>query len=513
MREPTHAPDGAQSLPELADQDPQRPRFHFVAPGGWLNDPNGMCQREGVYHLFYQYNPHAPVHHRIHWGHATSRDLVTWTDEPVALVPDDEGPDRDGCWSGVVVDDDGVPTIVYSGHHDDRELPCVAVGSADLRTWVKDPGNPVIAATPPGADVHGFRDHCVWREDGRWRHLVGSGLRGRGGTAYLYESDDLRDWRLVGPLVEPAAPKGVSTDPDWAGTMWECVDLFRPPVEDSADADVVAAPDVLVFSAWDEGVTHHPLYWTGRYEGDTFTPERLHRLDLGGRYFYAPQSMRDRSGRRILFAWMQEGRPDEAATAAGWSGAMSLPRQAVLGADGRLHQSPVDEVTSLRGEPTEWGGQALPLGESLRLAEGDQLDVEITLRLTPGALVQVTMREAEDGRERTVLQLARGTVEASGSVDLVLDRSRSSLDPSVDGTPRSGPVPVGEEGRVDVRVLVDHSALEVFVNGRPLTARVYPTLPHATGVSLELVSGEAMLERAVAWPMRDIWDGPRELWP
>lgn len=115
--------DAPQGLAERAVLDPHRPRFHFTAPGGWLNDPNGLTHRDGVYHLFYQYNPLAAAHHRIHWGHATSHDLVTWTDEPVALVPGAEGPDRDGCWSGVLVDDGGTPTLVYSGRHGDRELP------------------------------------------------------------------------------------------------------------------------------------------------------------------------------------------------------------------------------------------------------------------------------------------------------------------------------------------------------------------------------------------------------
>ncbi len=154
----------AEGLAERALRDPHRPRFHFTSPGGWLNDPNGLSHWNGVYHLFYQYNPLAAAHHRIHWGHATSTDLVHWTDEPVALVPGTTGPDRDGCWSGVLVDDGGVPTLVYSGRHGEHELPCVARGSADLRYWTKDPANPVITAPPEGVDITAFRDHCVWRE-------------------------------------------------------------------------------------------------------------------------------------------------------------------------------------------------------------------------------------------------------------------------------------------------------------------------------------------------------------
>ena len=165
MTELTHplATVPQDELVARAEADPHRPRFHFVSPAGWLNDPNGVSQWNGTYHLFYQYNPEGAFHHRILWGHATSTDLVNWADQPVALEPS-EGPDADGCWSGVLVDDGGTPTLVYSGRHGERELPCVAVGSPDLLTWTKAPENPVIPAPPAGVDVTAYRDHCVWRE-------------------------------------------------------------------------------------------------------------------------------------------------------------------------------------------------------------------------------------------------------------------------------------------------------------------------------------------------------------
>ena len=529
------------SLVDLAEADRHRPRFHFVSPAGWLNDPNGLGQWHGTYHLFYQYNPTSALHHRVHWGHATSTDLVTWTDQPVALVPGEDGPDRDGCWSGVLVDDDGTPTILYSGRHGDRELPCLATGSADLVTWVKDPRNPVIGGYPEGMELTAYRDHCVWREGGRWRQLVGSGIAGRGGTALLYESSDLRSWRFVGPLLTGDSTTGTVEGGDWTGTMWECVDLFRPPLAEESDrraaGDGPNPVDVLVFSAWDDGVTHHPLYWTGRYRGDAFEPHGLHRLDYGGRYFYAPQSFRDSSGRRVVFGWLQEGRTDGAMVATGWSGVMSLPRVVALGADGVLTQAPAPEVASLRGDEEHHPAQALT-PTPLPLGEGDQRDLEVSLVLQPGATVALALAATPDGTEATVLEFTRahggsgraaadqrgpvengtaagGTVE-DGTVEdgtVTLDRSRSSLDPSVDATPRSGPFPVGDDGRVELRVVVDHSALEVFVHGRALTARIYPTREDARHLSVRVVSGTARLDRAAAWTMRDIWSGPRPLYP
>lgn len=475
-----------QELIARAVADPHRPAFHFTAPAGWLNDPNGLTQRDGEYHLFYQFNPFAPVHDRIHWGHAVSADLVHWRDLPIALTPS-AGADVDGCWSGVLVYDGDTPTIVYSGRRGDRELPCVATGTPDLVEWTKVAENPVIAAPPAGVDVTAFRDHCVWREGETWRQLIGSGIRGRGGTAFLYESVDLREWTYVGPLLVGDSAEGDAKSPDWTGTMWECVDLFRLGNEDAAHRDI------LVFSAWDEGVTYHPLYWSGRYEGDRFAPATLHRLDLGGRYFYAPQSMRDESGRRLMFGWLQEGRPDSAAVAAGWSGVMSLPRVVTAGSDGAIHQAPAPEVEALRDELVASFSSVLS-AESVEVTRGDELDIEMRLTIPDGGAVAIALRAADDDVERTVLRVQRRGTRA----EVALDRSQSSLDPEVDSGPRAGEVPLETDGGLDVRIFVDHSALEMFAGGVPLSARVYPTRPDALGVRL---SGDDVQVQLRAWSM------------
>lgn len=478
-----------RAMRERASADPHRPAFHFVAPAGWLNDPNGLCQWNGRFHIFFQYNPYAPVHERIHWGHAVSDDLVHWEHLPIALEPS-AGPDVDGCWSGVLVDDAGTPTIVYSGRHGNLELPCVATGTPDLVDWTKAPENPVIDAPPSDLDVTAFRDHCVWREGGRWRQIIGSGIRGRGGAALMYESEDLRSWDYLGPLLIGDADDRPRGAPDWTGTMWECVDLFR--IGDD-DAPLEAICDILVFSAWDEGVTHHPLYWSGRYDGERFTPGALHRLDLGGRYFYAPQSMRDESGRRLMFGWLQEGRPDSAAVAAGWSGVMSLPRVLTPGPEGSIHQAPAPEVDALRGDLLV--AEALVLRATpVELVQGDELDLELRLTVSDGGSATVVVRATPDDAEQTTLRLRRRGDQA----ELTLDRAASSLDPSVDATPRGGSVPVRSDGTLDLRILLDHSALEVFAGGVPLAARVYPTRTDAVSVR---VAGDDTPAYVRAWSM------------
>lgn len=398
--------------------DPHRPTYHLLAPSGWLNDPNGLGQWDGTHHLFYQHNPDEARHDRICWGHATSDDLVHWRHEPIALRPDTEA-DADGCWSGVLVDDGGTPTLVYSGHREGHlEQACLATGSSDLRTWTKHPGNPVL--TPPeDLDLTVLRDHCVWREEGRWRMLMGGRLEGEG-AALLFDSPDLRSWTYAATLLRGGGPVD-RTDPRWPGTAWECVDLFG-----------MEYRHVLAFSSWDDDVLHHALAWVGRYEGDTFTPERLERLDLGGSAFYAPQTYRDDLGRRIMFGWLPEDRPQAESVEAGWAGVMSLPREVTLRPDGTLHQQPVAEVASLRGE------------ELTGPVSGDALDVELSVELAEGGVVRWLVRGASYELERT----------ATGA------------------TLNGGEVPL-EGDRVDVRVLVDHSVVEVFANGVPLSTRSY----------------------------------------
>src|SRR5262249_20811965 len=136
-----------------------RPCFHFLPAANWMNDPNGLIDWHGTYHLFYQYNPHGPLHGTIHWGHATSLDLVRWTHRPIALAPTPGSPDAAGCWSGCAVDNGGTPVLMYTGITAEgpqarlHETQCLATSADGLTTWTKHPHNPVIAEPPSGMDV------------------------------------------------------------------------------------------------------------------------------------------------------------------------------------------------------------------------------------------------------------------------------------------------------------------------------------------------------------------------
>lgn len=452
--------------------DLHRPIYHILPPAQWMNDPNGPIWWDGAHHLFYQYGPDPNDWGPKHWGHVVSTDLVHWRELPVALSPTPGGPEKDGVWSGCAVEHDGELTLIYTGVF--PEVQCIAT-SRDGVTFEKFAGNPVIAGSPAGMEVTGFRDPCVWREDDGWYLIIGSGIKDVGGAALLYRSDDLRQWEYLHPLCQGTV--------DESGTMWECPDFF--PLGDR---------HVLFFSPYGR-----PLYYTGRYADHRFTPAAEGILDYGY-HFYAPKSYRDGAGRRVLWGWCWEGRSDTAQHAAGWSGIMSLPRILTLAADGTLRQAPAPEVETLRRAHTRVEAREInglvPLDNAGR-------HLELRLVLDPGDAREcaLTVLRTPDGAEETRI------VYRSDSGTLGIDRAKSSLDPAQNIGYHEGPLPLAPGEPLDLRVFIDGSLLEVFTaDGRLcLTSRAYPTRADSAGIALETTGGTARLVGLDVWKMEEIW--------
>lgn len=473
--------------------DPQRPRYHFQPPAQWMNDPNGLIQWRGRYHLFYQHHPDGPLWDDMHWGHAVSDDLVRWRHLPIALAPTPGGPDEDGVFSGCAVDHDGVPTLVYSGVRGKEQLVCLATAAdpddPDLVEWRKDPGNPVIPVAPPGSDWVAYRDPCVWREGDAWYMVHGAGIVDVGGAALLYRSADLRDWDYLGPIrVGEIARR----EPIWTGSMWECPQFF--PLGDK---------HVLLISVWyrnpPEPSTLYIAALIGTFDGQRFTPEREEVFDAGAGY--APQTMRDERGRRLCWSWIRETRSREAITAAGWAGAMSLPYVFSPRPDGLLGVAPAPELAALRGAHTRLGETTLAEGaRPLADVSGDCL--ELALELDPGdaATVGLIVRRSPDGAEATRIAYT----PASGR--LAIERERSSLDEAADRATRPAALALAPGEPLRLRAFLDRSIIEVFANERLiLTERIYPTRPDSTGVALFAEGGGATVRSLDAWQMGTIW--------
>jgi beta-fructofuranosidase len=467
------------ALAQKLARDPHRPKYHFVPPAHWMNDPNGLIYWKGEYHLFYQHNPNGIGISMMRWGHAVSPDLVHWRHLPIALSPTPGGPDKDGCWSGCAVDHDGTPTLIYTGVR--PEVQCVATSSDGLLTWRKHPANPVIAAPPSDLAVTGFRDPWVWREGDTWQMLVGSGIQDVGGTVLLYRSPDLIHWRSMGPACVGDARE--------TGTMWECPGLF--PLNDRHVLIVSPVP------------LRQSLSFGGTYRDGRFTPERRGVLDGGG-HFYAPQTLVDAQGRRVMFGWLWEGRTEAAQREAGWAGAQSLPRVLSLRPDGSLGMEPHPELVVLRGRHQRYEDLALSSGAvALPEARGDCL--ELTAELAPGECVGapparevgLAVRISPGGEEETRVVFETGTRR------LTVDRQRSSQDPAAHRETYGGLLDLAPGESLRLRIFLDRSILEVYANGRfCLTSRIYPSRPDSLGVALFALDGNARARSVDVWEMK-----------
>lgn len=289
-----------------------RPLVHFTPASGWINDPLALTWHGGRYHLFFQYVPDrtswAP---ECRWGHASSPDLVTWTEHPVALEP---GDGDDGIWSGsIAIADDGRAMIFYTS----VSVPDFGVGRIRTATPVGDDwlvwekGDVVVEA--PDLDLVAFRDPFVMRDGDGWRMLVGTAIEGGDAAAASYSSNDLVNWNYDGLA---ARRNTAETEPVWTGALWECPQVFR-----------IDGRDVMVTSVWQDDELHYVAYGIGVFRDGRFVAEHWGRLTYGDGY-YAPSFFRDEKGRPCLIFWLRGAIDEEV----GWASALSVPH--ILSLDG-----------------------------------------------------------------------------------------------------------------------------------------------------------------------------------
>lgn len=253
----------------------------------------------------------------------------------------------------------------------------------------------------------------------------------------------------------------------------------------------------------------HSAYFVGDYEDHRFRPKRSGIVDHGGR-FYAPQSMTDERGRRVMFGWLREGREEETVLDSGWAGVMSLPRLLTLGDDGLLRSEPVPELATLRRNHRRFADlMLLPEGTTLDGVRGDAL--EIAAEVDPGDAreVGIVVRlSPPDGAEQT------GVIFDRTEELLRVDRSRSTLSLADERAGASGPLSLTTEGTLKLRIFVDRSVIEVFGDGRMcLSELVYPTRPDSLGVGLFArgSSGRPPSARLLSMDWRERYGGCHQL--
>lgn len=290
-----------------------RPAFHFTAAEGWINDPLGVTWKDGQYHLYYQYVPGRTTWaSNCHWGHATSPDMIAWTEQGVAVAP---GEGDDGVWSGsIVTGTDGAATMFYTSVTEpDIGIGTVRTATPDDESWNSWTKGPKLM-TAPGLGVVAYRDPFVFRDGGQWRMFVGAGLEGGTAAAVSYSSADLSEWALDGIAAQRS---GAETEPVWTGTMWECPQLFE-----------IDGSHVLVTSIWEDDVLHYVAYGVGSYSDGTFTARTWGQLSYGKSY-YAPSFFRDKDGAPSLIFWIRGVISPEGQ----WASALSIPHTLTLDGD------------------------------------------------------------------------------------------------------------------------------------------------------------------------------------
>ncbi|HZZ40773.1 MAG TPA: glycoside hydrolase family 32 protein [Acidobacteriaceae bacterium] len=468
--------------------DPRRPQYHLLPARNWMNDPNGPIYWRGQYHMFFQFNPHGTTGADMHWGHAISPDMVHWRHLPVALAPTPGGPDAAGCWTGsALVDGDRVAILyaavvsapeneatVRDGAHSLRESQCLAFSTGDLTHWTKVP-QPVIPVPPPGLDVTGFRDPAPWRQGDVWYTAIGSGIRGKGGAILLYRSSDLRHWDYLHPLYQGSGNGQAAANPVDSGDMWECPDFF--PLGDR---------HVLIHS------TGGKAYWQSGIldmKAMLFHPERSGLLDNGA--YYAPKTQLDALGRRILWGWIQERRPEAQYSAAGWAGVMSLPRILTLDAHNDLQTVIAPEVEKLRENE-----------QSLRLTGNESAD--------RGQLARLEIRDACG---EIVLNFRRGSdpltvalVSPGASAQTWLTCRWDPAHPdTIQIEDQHVSLGADNSSEIELRLYIDGSVIEAIANRHgAFTQRFYCEGSSAPPIAVQVTAGLSNLTRLSVAQMRPI---------
>lgn len=326
-------------------QEQLRPQFHFSPPAHWMNDPNGMVYYKGIYHLFYQYYPDSTVWGPMHWGHATSQDLVHWKNQPIALYPDSFGLIFSGSavvdknnTSGFGKDGKRPLVAIFTQHNlkgekegrNDYQNQSIAYSLDDGMTWTKYVDNPVLKN--PG--IRDFRDPKIsWYElDKKWIMTLATS-----NCVTFYSSPNLKTWTRESDFGKNLGAHG---------GVWECPDLF--PLNYEGKKMWVLLSSINPGGPNGGSATQ---YFIGNFDGKSFTPldNDTHWIDYGTDN-YAGVTWSNTGDRKIFLGWMSNWQYANVVPTKKWRSAMTIPRELKLEkADGKFYlaSTPVVELNAL----------------------------------------------------------------------------------------------------------------------------------------------------------------------
>lgn len=457
---------------ERVKEDPYYLDFHLMPKVGWLNDPNGLCQYKGTYHVFFQYAPFNEEGGVKFWGHYTSSDMINWTDEGVALYADQPF-DCHGVYSGSAFIEEDKMYLYYTGNVkqvgdfdyivDGREHNTVLAISEDGKTFNHKQLLMTNADYPKNMTCH-IRDPKVWKEGDTYYMVQGARDHEDVGQILVFVSSDKVNWKVINTLK--SAEK--------FGYMWECPDFFKL---DEKNVLLISPQGIEA-----EDIKYNNIYQSGYYilEGDfTGSDYKLgdfEELDRGFD-FYAPQTSVDEQGRRILIGWM--GLPDidelysNPTTKYGWQHALTIPRVLSMKGD-KLIQKPISELQALRMNEKQ-----------VQVNEEQTIEGYNTFELA------LNIDTLQDDFEMVIKKGASLTyTKESGLLTLAFDESGYGRDQ------RS----VKIESLKELTIFCDTSSLEIFVNDgeEVFTTRFYPV----EGERSISIQGKGLQGKLNLWEMK-----------
>ena len=318
---------------DTANREKFRPAYHHTPLYGWMNDPNGMFYKDGVWHLYYQYNPYGSQWENMTWGHSTSKDLIHWDAQPLAIEADWLGAIFSG--SCVTSGNDVVAFYTSAGQH---QVQSKAVSKDGGITFQKYSGNPILTS-----DVPDFRDpKAFWNEDAKvWNLILAAGQEMR-----IYSSKDLTDWKYESSFGKEYGNHG---------GVWECPDLFK------IDNKWVLLCNINPGGPFGGSATQ---YFIGDFDGKKFTCESMPKvtkwMDYGKDHYATVSFYNAPKNRRVVLAWMSNWQYANQVPTKQFRSANSIPRDLGLfnhGEETYLSVVPSEEMLAVRGQklkkPTE----------------------------------------------------------------------------------------------------------------------------------------------------------------
>lgn len=449
---------------DTANREKFRPVYHFTPAYGWMNDPNGMVYKDGEYHLFYQYNPYGSMWGNMHWGHAISKDLVSWEHQPVAISPDALGTIFSGS---CVVDTDNTAgfgagaIIAFYTSASDRQVQSMAYSLDNGRTFKKYDRNPILTSTD-----RDFRDPKVfWHADTKkWIMILAVGQE-----MQIYSSPNLKEWAYESSFGEG---HGVH-----AG-VWECPDLFELPVRGTELKKWVLLCNINPGGPFGGSATQ---YFVGTFDGKTFTnesPNLTKWMDYGKDHYATVTWSNAPQDRKIAIAWMSNWDYANNVPTQQYRSANSVPRDLELFTrNGQTYLSslPSPEMLKLRGKAQKKGSFKVDRSHEINqlLANNNgTYELEIKFKNNNADVMSLQLFNSKGEEVELYYNLLdnRFTMDRRNSGQTSFSKTFASATTA----------PISAQKEYTLRLLIDRSSIEAFDgNGEfVMTNLVFPEEPY-----------------------------------